>query len=138
MTVLEATRSWLRTQCPLIDPADRFNLSHLGCQATEYTLTAGSESFATDVCGFGIATHNLVFAARLPFGAALAPNVGAAEFFGQLGQWLRRQERVHNYPAGVDGYEVTRLTVANTGMITQADSNTARYQIQIQLTLEEV
>lgn len=138
MNVLESTRAWLRAQCPLIDRENRFNLSHLGAQATEYTLTSAGESHKEDVCGFDIATYSLVFAARLPFGTALAPNVGAAELFAQLGAWLRAQERAHNYPADIDGYVVTRITMANAGMITQADANTARYQIQIQLTAEEV
>lgn len=138
MNVLEATRQWLRAECPLIDKADRFNLSHLGAQATEYALTTAGESHKEDVCGYDVATHNLVFAARLPFGTALAPNVGAAELFARLGAWLRAQERAHRYPAGVDGYEVTRITMANAGMITQADANSARYQIQIQITAEEV
>lgn len=138
MTVLEATRHWLRNQCPLIGKDNKFNISHLGCNATEYTLSAAGESHREDVCGYDIATHNLVFAARLPFGVALQDNIGAAEFFGQLGDWIRQQERTHNYPTGIKGYTVTRMTMANTGMITQADANTARYQIQIQMTLEEV
>lgn len=138
MTVLEATRKWLRDSCPLVGKGNRFNISHLGCEATEYTLSASGESHRPDVCGCDIATHNLVFAARLPFGVALQANIGAAELFAGLGDWLRQQERLHHYPVGIDGYEVTRVTMANAGMITQADANTARYQIQIQLTLEEV
>lgn len=38
MNALDATRKWLREECPLIDKTDKFNANYLGSQATEYTL----------------------------------------------------------------------------------------------------
>lgn len=136
MNVLDATRSWLREKCPLIDRQDRFNANYIGTEPTEYTLRTASEDHTPDVLGFDTATHHLVFVAQLPFGRALAPNLGAADFFARLSAWIRAQERIHNYPQ-VSGYRVTEITASNAGVITQAEAGTARYQLQIKLTLEE-
>lgn len=81
--------------------------------------------------------YDLVFVAQLPFGAALSPNLSAADFFARLSAWIRAQERLHDYPE-VSGYTVTKIQASNAGVITQADANAARYQLQIKLNLEEV
>ena len=115
MNVLDATRAWMRAQCPLINRQDLFNANYLGAEPTEYTLRTASESHRTDV---------------------LKPNLDAADFFAALSAWIRGQERTHNYPA-VSGYRVTKITASNAGVPTGADANAARYQLQIKLYLEE-
>ena len=84
-----------------------------------------------------MAEYDLVFVAQLPFGAAIAPNLSAADFFARLSAWIRGQERLHDYPE-VSGYTVTKIQASNAGVPTQADANAARYQLQIKLNLEEV
>ena len=96
MNVLDATRAWMRAQCPLINRQDLFN-----------TLRTASESHRTDVLGYDLAEYNLTFVAQLPFGRELKPNLDAADFFAALSAWIRGQERTHNYPA-VSGYRVTK------------------------------
>lgn len=44
MNVLDATRAWMRAQCPLINRQDLFNANYLGAEPTEYTLRTASES----------------------------------------------------------------------------------------------
>ena len=134
--ILTATRKWLRT-CPLIDKNNRFNINYLGAQSVEYTLTLSGESHREDICGGDIATYNLLFLARMPFGAAMATNISAAELLGDLSEWVRAQNRAKAYPK-FKGYEATRITPANSGVIIAAEANTAEYQLQLQLTLEEV
>ena len=77
---LTAARTWLR-ECPLIDKNDRFNVNYLGDRAVEYTLTLASETHKEDVCGYDTATYNMVFLARLPFGAHMGTNIASAELF---------------------------------------------------------
>lgn len=137
MNIIDATRQWLRDECPLIDRKNRFNAGYLGAESTEYSVTLTGETHKQDVLGYDIATYSLAFCARMPYGKADAPNVEAADFFFNLSAWLRGAECAHNYPT-VTGYSVTRLAPSNAGMIVQADANTARYQLQLQLTLEEV
>lgn len=137
MDMLDATRAWLRDQCPLIDRKNRFTPNYLGTEPTEYTLRTASESHKEDVLGFDTATYNLVFVAQLPFGRALAPNTSASDFFSRLSAWIRGQERAHNYPV-VSGYRITQIEASNAGVITQAGADTARYQLQIRLTAEEM
>lgn len=137
MNALDATRKWLREECPLIDKQDRFNANYLGAETTAYTLRSAGEDRLTDVLGLDTVTCHFVFVAQLPFGKALAPNLGAADFFANLAAWVRGQERAHNYPA-VAGYAVTRVEASNPGVITQAEADAARYQLQIKLYLEEV
>lgn len=38
MNVLDATRAWMRAQCPLINRQDLFNANYLGAEPTEYPL----------------------------------------------------------------------------------------------------
>ena len=137
MNVLDATRKWLREECPLIDRHDRFNANYLGAEGTEYALRSAGEKHREDILGFDIAEYDLTFVAQLPFGAALAPNLSAADFFANLSAWVRGQERAHNYPA-ISGYTVTQIQASNAGIVTQANANAARYQLQIKLYLEEV
>ena len=132
MNVLDATRAWMRAQCPLINRQDLFNANYLGAEPTEYTLRTASESHRTDVLGYDLAEYNLTFVAQLPFGRELKPNLDAADFFASLSAWIRGQERTHNYPA-VSGYRVTKITASNAGVPTGADANAARYQLQIKL-----
>lgn len=80
MNALDATRKWLREECPLIDKTDKFNANYLGSQATEYTLCTAGESHREDILGMDHATHQLTFVAQLPYGAAIKANIAAADF----------------------------------------------------------
>ena len=137
MNVLDATRKWLRDQCPLIDKTDKFNANYLGSQATEYTLCTAGETHREDILGIDHATYKLTFVAQLPYGAAVQGNIAAADFFARLTAWLRGAERAHNYP-DLAGYEVLRIETANAGMHTGADANAARYQLQLTLYTKEL
>lgn len=105
MNALDATRKWLREECPLIDKTDKFNANYLGSQATEYTLCTAGESHREDILGMDHATHQLTFVAQLPYGAAIKANIAAADFFANLAAWIRGANRAHNYPV-IAGYEV--------------------------------
>ena len=137
MNVLDATRKWLRDQCPLIDKTDKFNANYLGSQATEYKLCTAGETHREDILGIDHATYKLTFVAQLPYGAAVQGNIAAADFFARLTAWLRGAERAHNYP-DLAGYEVLRIETANAGMPTGADANAARYQLQLTLYTKEL
>ena len=137
MNVLDATRKWLRDQCPLIDKTDKFNANYLGSQATEYTLCTAGETHREDILGIDHATYKLTFVAQLPYGAAVQGNIAAADFFARLTAWLRGAERAHNYP-DLAGYEVLRIETAHAGMPTGADANAARYQLQLTLYTKEL
>lgn len=136
MNALDATRKWLREECPLIDKRNRFNANYLGAEGVEYTLRTAAESHRQNIVGCDIATHSLVFEAQLPFGTSIAPNLAAADFFAALSAWVRGQAACHNFP-DISGYEVTGLTASNAGVITSATASSARYQLQIQLVLKE-
>ena len=136
MNVLDATRAWLRTECPLIDKTDKFNANYLGSQATEYTLCTAGESHQEDILGRDHATHKLTFIAQMPYGAAIKSNIAAADFFSNLAAWFRGAERAHNYPR-ISGYEVEKIEATNAGILTGANANAARYQIQITIYTKE-
>ena len=136
MNIIEATREWLRGS-ELIDKHNKFNAGFLGATATEYSLSTTAESHRQDILGNDLCTCALTFSARMPYGAALKENLSAADFFASLSGWILRQNRAHNYP-NVAGYRVSEIRSSNAGIIVQAEPNTARYQIQIQIDLEEV
>ncbi len=136
MNIIEATRAWLRSS-DLIDKDNKFNAGYLGASATEYSIASSGESHRTDILGNDLCSCSLIFSARMPYGAAIQENISAADFFSQLSAWIRKQNRAHNYP-DVAGYDVTEIMPSNAGIIIQADANTAKYQIQIKINLEEV
>lgn len=136
MNLLESTRAWIRGS-GLIDKSNRFNANYLGAAATEYSINSAGDSHHSDVCGYDIWTANFVFTARMPYGSTLSSQLTAADLFYDLCAWIRAQDAKHTYPAA-DGYSVMRATPANTGLLVSADANTAQYQLQIKLTLEEI
>ena len=97
---------------------------------------AAGDRHRYDILGKDSPTYNLTFEARLPFGAAVASNIDAADFFDKLANWLNVQNRIRNWPE-IDGYQVNKMTASNAGLINQADAGTARYQLQISLEMEE-
>ena len=135
--IVVATRAWLRSECPLIDKNNKFNAGYIGAGSTEYTIRSAGDSHRADVLGCDLATWNLTFEARLPFGAAVAANIDAADFFDRLASWLNVQNRIRNWPE-IDGHMVNKMTASNAGLINQADAGTARYQLQISLEMEEL
>lgn len=135
MSALEATRAWLRG-CPSIDAENRFRANYLGDNATEYSVSQSSVDHRKDVLGKDTATYNMLFSARLPFSAAMAAGLEAADFFDELDQWVRQQDAAREYPE-LPGYLGTSATPSNAGLVITADANTAIYQIQIRLIFEE-
>lgn len=136
-SVLAQFRVWLRENCPLIDKDDKFNANYIGATATEYTIRTAGDRHRYDITGKDSPTYNLTFEARLPFGAAVAANIDAADFFDRLASWLNVQNSIRNWPE-IDGYMVNKMTASNAGLINQADAGTARYQLQISLEMEEL
>lgn len=137
MNALDATRQWLRANCPYIDKTNKFNANYLGSQATEYTLCTAGESHREDITGMDHATYKLTFVAQLPYGAAVSDNLAAADFFTNLAAWIRGADKARNYPR-ISGYEVQHIETANAGIPTGADANAARYQIQIIIQAKEL
>lgn len=136
-SVLAQFRTWMRKNCPLIDQNGKFNANYIGATATEYTIRNAGDRHRYDILGKDSPTYNLTFEARLPFGAAVAANIDAADFFDKLASWLNVQNRIRSRPT-IDGYRVTKMTASNAGLINQADAGTARYQLQISLEMEEL
>lgn len=137
MNALDATRKWLREECPLIDKADKFNANYLGSQATEYALCTAGETHREDILGMDHAEYKLTFVAQLPYGAAIKANIAAADFFSNLAAWIRGANKAHSYP-DIAGYEVINVSTANAGIPTGADANAAHYQIQITIQAKEL
>lgn len=135
-SILAQFRTWLRANCPLIDKDDKFNANYIGASATEYTIRSAGDRHRYDILGRDSPTCNLTFEARLPFGAAVAPNIAAADYFDKLANWLTVQDRIDNRPE-FDGFLCNKMTASNAGLITQADAGSARYQLQISLEMEE-
>jgi hypothetical protein len=136
MNILEATRAWIRGSGK-IDKNNRFNVNYIGATATEYSVNTAGDSHRQDIFGKDKWTANFVFSARMPYGETLTEQITAADFFLELCAWIRAQNTARNFPT-VAGYRVTGVTPANAGMLISADANTAQYQLQIQLKLEEL
>lgn len=137
MNALDATRKWLREECPLIDQQDNFNANYLGATATAYTLYTAGTTHREDILGLDHPTHKLTFMAQLPYGTALKPNLAAADFFSSLSAWIQGQNRAQNFP-DISGYEVTSIAAENAGIVVSADANAAKYQLQLTINAKEM
>ena len=105
----ESVRTWLRS-CPLIDQNDRFSINYLGAEPMEYTVE------------------------EVPSVPVLTKYIANSGFWSQLETWVEDQNRQRKYPKLDDGRQARSIEITSSHYLYEVGANTARYQIQLQLT----
>ena len=78
-----------------------------------------------------------VFASREFYSEDIAVNLGNLEFYEQFEDWIKEQNDNGILPDLGDDREPVSVEVTTRGYAFEADTNSARYQIQLRLVYEE-
>lgn len=133
-TILAAVREWIRTTCPHIDKANRFNVNYLGDKAVNYTVDLVPTELIYDVYMSGkMLSRNqeqaFVFSVRLPYGDDVSVNLNMANELNKIVDWLVAQ---NTYPE-VTGVTIKDIVVTATPYPIEAGADSANYQIQFRV-----
>ena len=122
-------------ECPLLQDG-KLNFDYLGIEPVEYTI----ETVPTEPIFFlffdssTIRQYPFVFASRESFGADVWGNIDTADFYERLSTWVETQSNLRNLPQFEDDFRQSlSLEVTSSGYVFQADTDNARYQIQLVL-----
>ena len=135
---IDGLRQWFR-QCPLLSKNNRFGADYLGENPTEYAIYASPSTlrYRENVLGESIVedrqTHNYIFATRENYGSDVKQNSDNLAFFTGLIAWMIEQNNARNFPRIEEG-RVTAIVPTLTAYPAQVGSDSAKYQIQIQIT----
>ena len=112
-----------------------FGVDYLGRDATEYTVEAVpcDPVFRQYTDGGCMKQFLFLFASREWYSADAAQNTDNLAFYEELERWIRQNNLAGNLP-DLDGREANSIEVLTSGYAFDADSSTARYQIQLRLT----
>ncbi|MBQ5686887.1 MAG: chloramphenicol resistance protein [Ruminococcus sp.] len=110
----------------------------LGDNATEYCVEVVpcTPVFRQYTDGDCLKQFLFIFASREWFSADVVQNTENLAFYEDFGQWIREQNLSGNLP-DLDGREPFSIEVMTGGYAFDADSNTARYQMQLRLIYHE-
>lgn len=117
-----------------------FGVDYLGSEPTGYTVEAVpcDPVLRQYTDGSAMKQFLFVFASRETYGADVTENTANMAFYEALERWLRANDDRGVLP-DLDGREACRIEVLTAGYVLDADSGSARYQMQVRLTyLEEV
>lgn len=134
---IEQLRKWFR-QCPALSPDNRFRVDYMAEEPTEYSLYAVPSTIRhkQNVLGEFVPSDNqsvnYIFAAKEVFGADERQNISNAGFCQDVINWIIAQNREQNFPRIEEGC-VTAIKPTLTGYAAVPDTNSARYQISLEI-----
>lgn len=136
-TILNGTREWIRTQCPSIDKANKFNVNFLGSAAVNYSvdLVPTQPIYKSYMRGRKLAREqiqNFVFSARMPYSENISENLAAAANLWAIAEWMQEQNELGNLPT-VDDVTILAAEITGTPYPIAANADSADYQIQFSL-----
>lgn len=137
-SIAQALWAWLR-QCPLLASGAKVGVDYLADRAQEYALYAVPSTIRMTENVLGELTpaarqqQTFYFASKEPYGADTRQTIANQQFYEAVAEWVWRQNRQRNLPE-IPGGSVIAIVPTLTAMIADAGSDTAKYQIQLQLT----
>lgn len=134
MTIIESVRTFLST-CPLLS-GGVLNIDFLPEEAASYSVDVVPVApvIKQYVDGSSVRRFAFVLSTRATYGEYARQQIDNLAFFDQLSDWLYLQNRLKNFPVLDTGLQAQKLEVTTSGYILQANTETARYQIQCCLT----
>lgn len=113
-------------------------VDYLGDSATEYCVEAVpcDPIFKQYTDGSCLKQFLFLFASREWYNADALQGIENLAFYEDFASWIREKNLSGDLP-DLDGREPVAINVLTSGYAIDADSNTARYQIQLQLIYEE-
>lgn len=134
----EQLRIWFRN-CPALAENSRFRMDYLAENPTEYAIYAvpSQINYRENVLGekvpVVIQSVNYIFASKESYGPDAVQNLENLGFYDQVVAWILEQNAKHNFPEINEGW-VKSIVPTLTAYPIQIGSDTAKYQIQLQIT----
>lgn len=131
-------RKWL-SGCPALSGQNRFRVDYLSEKPTEYAIFAQPSTIAYDENVLGervprsIQRQNFLFATKDVYGADERQNLANYQFYHEVIAWMQEQTAKFNFPKWAGG-TVTSILPTLTQYVSAPGTDTAKYQIQIQVT----
>ena len=112
-----------------------FGVDYLGAEATEYTVEAVpcDPVFRQYTDGGCMKQFLFLFGSREWYSADAAQNTENLGFYEEFERWIRKNNYDGILP-DLDDREAYGIEVMTGGYVFDADTNTARYQMQLRLT----
>ena len=131
-------RKWLLS-CPELSNRNRFHVDYLSEKPTEYSIFAQpstiayTENVLGEMVPRSIQKQNFLFATRDTYGADERQNLANYEFYQNIIAWMIEQNINRNLP-NWEGGTVTAVVPTLTQYVSAPGTDSAKYQIQIQVT----
>lgn len=137
-SIIESLRSYILT-FPDLDENGCLNVDYLGNQAIEYSVEAVpcNPVYQQYTDGGCIKQFLFIFASREFYSADVNQCVENLSFYENFADWIHSNNRAGILPDLDTGKEPVSIEVLTGGYAFDADSNTARYQMQLRLLYEE-
>lgn len=138
VTNIEHLRNWLR-DCPALSKKNRFRVDYLAESPTEYALYSVPTTIAYRENVLGeevpreIQTLDFIFASKEQYGSDVRQNAANLGFYDSVIGWITKQNSSRNFPEINEG-QVKSIVPTLTQYVADADSDSAKYQIQIKMT----
>lgn len=138
VTNIEHLRNWLR-DCPALSKKNRFRVDYLAESPTEYALYSVPTTIAYRENVLGeevpreIQTLDFIFASKEQYGSDARQNATNLGFYDSVIGWIIEQNSSRNFPEINEG-QIKSIVPTLTQYVADADSDSAKYQIQIKVT----
>ena len=136
-SIIEALRSYILT-FPELDENGCLLVDYLGNQAIEYSVEAVpcNPVYRQYTDGGSMKQFIFLFASREFYSADVNQCIDNLAFYEKFADWIFENNHAGILP-DLDGREPVSIEVLTGGYAFDADSNTARYQMQLRLLYEE-
>lgn len=133
-SLIEAVMNYFMA-CPLLRDG-AFRLDALGEQPTEYVVEVGvfDPVIESYIDGSSDRRYQVNFGSREAYELDRIQNMANTAFYEMFSAWVEEQNRSKNLPELPDGCTPETIAALSSGYLFSEDGQTARYQIQIELT----
>lgn len=133
-TIIEGVRSYVGG-CPLL-AGGLINVDFLPEEAASYSVdtTPTEPVIKAYLDGSSVRQYLFTVSTRTYFGEFVRQQIDNLAFFEGLAEWFETQERAGNRPELPAGKTAKKIEVVSSGYVFAAESETARYQMQLRLT----
>lgn len=134
MTMIKSIRDYF-LDCPLMLDK-KINVDYLGLEANQYTIDNIMADTVIKQYADGGAMKQYVFAigSREYYNADAINNIENSGFYELFSEWIRAQNKLGNLPTLPGNREARKIEATTSGYLFSIDEDTAKYQIQLQIT----
>ena len=133
MTLIQAVRNYLMT-CPLLKGGVILSVDQLGTEISYAIDTVPCNPIIKKYTDGGSRRQfQFVFASREKYGEQVLENIENSGFYEQFSDWLEQQSWNRIFPDLGNYRTPYGIEILSRGYINDAEDDTARYQIQLNL-----